>query len=90
MNDGGTRWYYQDERDVFEEADGDGLFDIYLDFYVKTGADLQAVNAFYSNYQIILTAVLCEGTSPIDGTADNDFLIYTNARLDPTFVDMVP
>ncbi|MDD7184783.1 MAG: hypothetical protein PUH54_03800 [Oscillospiraceae bacterium] len=89
MQNDGKKWYYQAERSKFEEIDNLGLFDIYLDFDVKTGADLQAVaNAFYSNYKIVLTATLCEGSSPIDGTSDDDYLIYTNARLDPTFVNM--
>lgn len=89
MQNEGKKWYYQAERSKFEEIDNPGLFDIYLDFDVKTGADLQAVaNAFYSNYKIVLTATLCEGSSPIDGTSDDDYLIYTNARLDPTFVNM--
>ncbi|MGN0630641.1 MAG: hypothetical protein ACI4JN_04865, partial [Ruminococcus sp.] len=89
MQSNGKKWYYQAERRIFEEIDNPGLFDIYIDFDVKTGADLQAVsNAFYSNYKIVLTATLCEGTLPIDGSSDDDYLIYTNARLDPTFVNM--
>lgn len=89
MQSDGKKWYYQADRSIFEEIDNPGLFDIYLDFDIRTGADFQAVaNAFYSNYKIVLTATLCEGSSPIDGTSDDDYLIYTNARLDPTFVNM--
>lgn len=87
LNDG-KKWYYQADISLFAENDNAGLFDIYLDFDVKTGADLQEVNnAFYSNYMIVLTASLCEGTTVIDGTSDDDYLIYTNARLDPSFVN---
>ena len=45
----GTKWYYEGARDLFEETDNVGLFDVYIDFDVKTGADLEAItNAFYA------------------------------------------
>ncbi len=49
---GKTKLEYSAARDNFEELDNAGLFDVYIDFDVKTGADLEAVeNAFYSNYK---------------------------------------
>lgn len=84
----GTKLEYSAARDNFEETDNAGLFDVYIDFDVKTGADLEAVeNAFYSNYKIVLTASLYEGSAMIDGSAADDYIIYTNAHIDPKFID---
>lgn len=85
---GKTKLEYSAARDNFEEPDNAGLFDVYIDFDVKTGADLEAVeNAFYSNYKIVLTASLYEGSAMIDGSAADDYIIYTNAHIDPKFID---
>ena len=85
---GKTKLEYSAARDNFEELDNAGLFDVYIDFDVKTGADLEAVeNAFYSNYKIVLTASLYEGSAMIDGSAADDYIIYTNAHIDPKFID---
>lgn len=86
---GKTKLEYPAARDKFEESDNAGLFDVYIDLDVKTGADLEKVNAFYSNYRIVLTASLCEGSTAIDGSTDNDYIIYTNAHLDAKFIDKV-
>lgn len=84
----GKKLDYSNSRDKFEETDNAGLFDVYIDFDVKTGADLEAVeNAFYSNYKIVLTASLYEGSAMIDGSAADDYIIYTNAHIDPKFID---
>ena len=84
----GTKLDYSNSRDKFEETDNAGLFDVYIDFDVKTGADLEALeNAFYSNYKIVLTASLYEGSAMIDGSAADDYIIYTNAHIDPKFID---
>ena len=84
----GTKLEYSKPRDKFEETDNAGLFDVYIDFDVKTGADLEAAeNAFYSNYKIVLTASLYEGSAMIDGSAADDYIIYTNAHIDPKFID---
>ena len=84
----GTKLDYSNPRDKFEETDNAGLFDVYIDFDVKTGADLEALeNAFYSNYKIVLTASLYEGSAMIDGSAADDYIIYTNAHIDPKFID---
>lgn len=84
----GTKLEYSNPRDKFEETDNAGLFDVYIDFDVKTGADLEALeNAFYSNYKIVLTASLYEGSAMIDGSAADDYIIYTNAHIDPKFID---
>lgn len=83
-----TKLDYSNPRDKFEETDNAGLFDVYIDFDVKTGADLEAAaNAFYSNYKIVLTASLYEGSAMIDGSAADDYIIYTNAHIDPKFID---
>lgn len=85
---GKTKLDYSAARDNFEELDNAGLFDVYIDFDVKTGADLEAAaNAFYSNYKIVLTASLYEGSAMIDGSAADDYIIYTNAHIDPKFID---
>lgn len=85
---GKTKLEYSAARDNFEELDNAGLFDVYIDFDVKTGADLEAVeNAFYSNYKIVLTASLYEGSAMIDGSAADDYIIYTSAHIDPKFID---
>ena len=84
----GKKLEYSNLRDKFEETDNAGLFDVYIDFDVKTGADLEAAeNAFYSNYKIVLTASLYEGSAMIDGSAADDYIIYTNAHIDPKFID---
>lgn len=85
---GKTKLEYSAARDKFEEADNAGLFDVYIDLDVKTGKDLEKVkDAFYSNYRIVLTASLYEGSTAIDGSTDNDYIIYTNAHLDAKFID---
>ena len=84
----GKKLDYSNSRDKFEETDNAGLFDVYIDFDVKTGADLETVeNAFYSNYKIVLTASLYEGSAMIDGSVADDYIIYTNAHIDPKFID---
>lgn len=84
----GTKLEYSKPRDKFEETDNAGLFDVYIDFDVKTGTDLEAAeNTFYSNYKIVLTASLYEGSAMIDGSAADDYIIYTNAHIDPKFID---
>lgn len=84
----GTKLEYSNSRGKFEETDNAGLFDVYIDFDVKTGANLEAAeNAFYSNYKIVLTASLYEGSAMIDGSAADDYIIYTNAHIDPKFID---
>ena len=86
----GTKLEYSADRDNFEETDNAGLFDVYIDLDVKTGADFEKVtDAFYSNYRIVLTASLFEGSTMIDGSIDNDYIIYTNAHLDAKFIDKV-
>ena len=85
---GKTKLEYSAARDNFEEPDNAGLFDVYIDLDVKTGKDLEKVkDAFYSNYRIVLTASLYEGSTAIDGSTDNDYIIYTNAHLDAKFID---
>lgn len=84
----GTKLAYSAKREEFEEPNNAGLFDVYIDLDVKTGTDLEAAeNAFYSNYKIVLTASLYEGSTIIDGSTADDYIIYTNAHLDPKFID---
>ena len=50
---------------------------------VITGTELQSAEQFYSNYKVVLTAELVGNTS----SKANDHIIYTNAKLDPSFID---
>ena len=58
-------------------------FLVYVDYDVKTGSGIETPGYFYSNYKVILTGELVGDTSSIA----SDHVIYTNARLDPTFID---
>lgn len=58
-------------------------FIAYIDYDVITGTELQSAEQFYSNYKVVLTAELVGNTS----SKANDHIIYTNAKLDPSFID---
>lgn len=58
-------------------------FIAYVDYDVITGTELETVEQFYSNYKVILTAELVGDTS----SRASDHIVYTNAKLDPTFID---
>ena len=55
----------------------------YVDYDVITGTELETATQFYSNYKVILTAELVGDAS----SKASDHIIYTNARLDPSFID---
>lgn len=66
-----------------DDTEKTNKFISYVDFNVVTGADLETASQFYSNYKVILTAELVGDAS----SKASDHVIYTNARLDPSFVD---
>ena len=61
-------------------------FIVYVDFDVITGESFEednVVQRFYSNYKVVLTAKLDD-----DATSKaTNHIIYTNAKLDPSFID---
>lgn len=70
-------------NDPSDDTEKTNKFVSYVDFKVITGTELESAEQFYSNYKVILTAELVGDTS----SKASDHIIYTNARLDPSFVD---
>ncbi|MBO4452496.1 MAG: hypothetical protein J5793_01030, partial [Clostridia bacterium] len=63
-----------------------------IDFGVITGADLESEGYYYSNYKVALDVELVKETTPgnyarLQKSRDSNFIIYTNARIIPDFVD---
>ena len=93
FGDGTTELEYTAARANFEDVtirvdpeDSTELtnkFMVYVDYDVKTGSGIETPGYFYSNYKVILTGELVGDSSSVA----SDHIIYTNARLDPTFID---
>ena len=79
-----TELVFKGARSAFEDVTPNRFLS-YIDYNVKTGTALESASQFYSNYKVILTAELVGDTN----SRASDHIIYTNARLDPAFIDKV-
>jgi len=65
-----------------------GIYDIEISFNAKSGADFHE----YANYRVDLTTELYDGDTDNDNitnTVATDYLIYTNAKINPEFLKEV-
>ncbi|MCR4726346.1 MAG: hypothetical protein K5753_03910, partial [Clostridia bacterium] len=53
---------------------------------VKTGAAFEAAGLTYSNYRLVVETVLYNAQGAIPSTRVSNYVIYTNAKVVPTFV----
>ena len=53
---------------------------------VKTGAAFEAAGLEYSNYRLVVETVLYNAQGEIPSTRVSNYVIYTNAKVVPTFV----
>lgn len=53
---------------------------------VKTGAAFEAAGLTYSNYRLVVETVLYNAQGEIPSTRVSNYVIYTNAKVVPTFV----
>jgi hypothetical protein len=88
-------YVYQGSRSLFEDVsyrtnpnntnELTNRFVVDVNFDVITGSDLESADAqqFYSNYKVVLKAELVG----CNGSEATDWIIYTNAKIDPSFID---
>lgn len=68
--------------------EGDETYDVTTKFNVITGKAFEDRNQLYANYKVQLTAeLLDEKDSTISGTTVSDYIIYTNARINTSFIN---
>ncbi len=65
----------------------DTTIEIPIDFRVRTGTPFENSQFYYSNYKIKLEVELYDGSSPLLSSHATDYLVYTNARILPDFID---
>lgn len=74
-------YYFDKNSELNFEA---GSFEVVSDFSVITGAAFEDGGKLYSNYKLQLTAMLLDRSGdPIESSGCNDYIIYTNAKIDP-------
>lgn len=57
-------------------------------FTVKTGKAFEEQGLTYANYRVELTAVLLnDNNSVVNGTTSNDYVVYTNAKIETGFIN---
>ncbi|MBO4692774.1 MAG: hypothetical protein J5659_00055 [Clostridia bacterium] len=64
--------------------------EIPIDYTVFTGAEFESAGLEYSNYKISISAELLDSSdpsSPLIASQAENYLIYTNARILPDFID---
>lgn len=67
--------------------DKSNTYDVTTKFNVITGKAFENNNQTYANYKVQLTAELLDKDSnPIAGTTVSDYIIYTNARINTSFI----
>ncbi len=54
---------------------------------VKTGAALEAAGQTYGNYRVTVSVVLKNADTELAESRASNFVIYTNAKVLPMFVD---
>ena len=57
-----------------------------LHFTVLTGNDFETAGLFYSNYRLDVEVALCYEGVEIGVTKTSNYVIYTNAKVDPSFL----
>jgi hypothetical protein len=64
------------------KIDTDLPIEIYLDFKVKTGTELEDLSGTYANYKVVLKASLLDKDGNLlEGSNANDYIVYTNAKV---------
>ncbi len=59
-----------------------------MHFTVKTGSAFESAGLTYSNYRVIVEAVLCNGSGgEIGASKVSNYVVYTNAKIDPNFLE---
>jgi len=82
-SEGTTQYTYTDDGDKFVDLNNENLYNAYVTFDIVTGEGLETAQAFYSNYKVVLTAkIVGKGTSET-----SDYIIYTNAKLNPAYLE---
>lgn len=84
--------YYSAVIDASDLSEGDVTIEFpRLCFTVKTGAAFEAEDLVYSNYRMTVSVVLRdEHGEEIAASKCSDFMIYTNAKVVPSFITTVP
>lgn len=68
--------------------EGDETYDVTTKFNVITGEAFEGRKQLYANYKVQLTAELLDKKDdPIAGTTVSDYIIYTNARINTSFIN---
>lgn len=50
----------------------------------------EGFNGKYANYRIKVSAQLMQGSNPIDNSIASDYIVYTNAKISQSFLDIKP
>lgn len=75
----GVYEYLFDKDELNFEA---GSFEVKSRYSVITGAELESERKLYSNYKVLLTAMLLdENDAPIENSGCSDHIVYTNAKI---------
>ena len=62
-------------------------YSVITNFNVKTGTEFESQNYDYANYKVVLKAkLLDESGNEVNNSTASDYIIYTNAKIDPSFV----
>ena len=71
---------YQLEHSFVRADSGNEI--IIMDLEPKTGSDLEAIQGFYANYRVRLTAVMLDAEgNQLSDTQASDYIVYTNAKI---------
>ena len=57
-----------------------------MHFTVKTGSAFEAAGLTYANYRLVVETVLYNSEGEIPATRVSNYVVYTNAKVVPTFV----
>ena len=84
--------YYSVVVDKEDMTEGDVTIEFpRISFSVKTGSAFETSHYIYSNYRLTVSIVLRDGSgNEIAVSKCSDFVIYTNAKVVPSFITTVP
>ena len=86
----GSTYTFIFPREWAERSAGATDLMIPIDFRVVTGSDLESANHYYSNYKVAISAELVRKDGleyiPFTQSYDENFIVYTNARLLTEFI----
>ena len=81
-------------RSLVENSSNKEELEVKINFIVKTGQTFEGLNHYYSNYKITLTANLVKvidnninNLDLLESSTDTNYIIYTNAKVIPDFVE---